>query len=74
VAKQRIHVMLHAEDLAHLDASAERLGVTRLRLIASIIEDWVEREQEAAWVAEHAEEALAEPGVPWEEVEAELGL
>jgi len=74
VTKQRIQVELDPEDLARLDEAAARLGVSRSRLAAFAIEEWLEDEEAAAWVAEHEEAALAEPRVPWEEVKAELGL
>ena len=69
-----VHVSLDMRSLDVLDAAAGRLGLTRSQLLRRMIDDWTEEEQEKRWVAEKAAAALAEDGIPWQEVEARLGL
>jgi hypothetical protein len=41
-----------------VDAAVERLGLSRARLLAQIVEDWLEDQEEAAWVARYGKRVL----------------
>ena len=69
-----VHVSLDLAILGRLDAIASEKGVTRSGLLRELIDELVEREDEARWLAERAEAERAEESVPWEQVKQELGL
>jgi metal-responsive CopG/Arc/MetJ family transcriptional regulator len=69
-----VHVSLDLAILGRLDAIASERGVSRSELLRELIDELVEREDEARWLAERAEAELQEERVPWEQAKAELGL
>jgi metal-responsive CopG/Arc/MetJ family transcriptional regulator len=69
-----VHVSLDLTILGRLDAIASERGVSRSELLRELIDELVEREDEARWLAERAEAELQEERVPWEQAKAELGL
>jgi hypothetical protein len=75
-AKRKIgvHVSLDLEALGKLDEEADRLALTRSELLRRMIDEWTERQAEAHWLEHHAERALAEERIPWEQAKAELGV
>jgi predicted DNA-binding protein len=69
-----VHVSLDLETLGKLDAVAERVGLTRSRLLREMIDELLERDAEARWLADAATQELGEEGVRWEQAKQELGL
>ena len=69
-----IHVTIDLETLEKLDALAARAGMPRSKLLREMINELVERDAEARWLAESAADELAEEDVPWEQVRPELDL
>ena len=69
-----VHVSLDLAILGRLDAIALGRGMSRSELLREIIDELIEREDEAHWLSERAEAELKEERVPWEQAKAELGL
>ena len=72
--KVGVHVSIDLELLGKLDEVALRLSMSRSELLRHMIEEWTEQVDDEKWLAEKAQDALAEERVPWDEAKAELGL
>jgi len=69
-----VHVSLDLETLGRLDAVASQRGMGRSELIRCMVDELLEREAEARWLAEDAAAELQQERVPWEQAKRELGL
>ncbi len=63
----RVRVTTYVCDatLRYLDVLAQRRGTTRSALLREVVEEWVEDQEAAEWVARYGEAALQEETVPW---------
>jgi len=69
-----VHVSLDLAILGRLDGIASERGMSRSELLREVIDELIEREDEARWLAQSAEAELKEERVPWDQARAQLGL
>jgi len=72
--KARVHVNLDGAVVERLDKIASERGTSRSELLREMVDELIEREDEARWLAGGARGELGEETIPWDQAKRELGV